>query len=224
MFRSKAFSFLHNIIDRNLYNVESNYNKSFQYILYSTNIENSDNTSNITLTKNIDEISQQPKTSNQKSEKIDTSVKTLSEITIEASPGSSNTTSNPIESDESDKLYKKLEIEIRGNDPEVLKSYGEFAVMAANYLDIFVGKHIALRKPIHERLTVLKSVHIHKKHRVQYETRTYYRYLDLLKLTGSTADTYLEYIERNLPEGVAMKITKVELQTLPEKIQQATPS
>lgn len=80
-----------------MYNVESNYNKSFQYILYSTNIENSDNTSNITLTKNIDEISQQPKTSNQKSEKIDTSIKTLSEITIEASPGSSNTTSNPIE-------------------------------------------------------------------------------------------------------------------------------
>ena len=29
------------------------------------------------------------------------------------------------------------------------------------------------------------------------------------KLTGSTADTFLEYIQRNLPEGVAMKVTKV---------------
>lgn len=28
-------------------------------------------------------------------------------------------------------------------------------------------------------------------------------------LTGSTADTFLEYIERNLPEGIALKITKV---------------
>lgn len=28
-------------------------------------------------------------------------------------------------------------------------------------------------------------------------------------LTGSTADTLLEYIERNLPEGVALKATKV---------------
>ena len=28
-------------------------------------------------------------------------------------------------------------------------------------------------------------------------------------LTGSTADTFLEYIQRNLPEGVAMKVTKV---------------
>lgn len=79
-----------------MYNIESNYNKSFQYILYSTNIENSDNISNITLTKNIDEISQQSKTSNQKSEKIDTSIKTSPEITIEASPGSSNITFNPI--------------------------------------------------------------------------------------------------------------------------------
>lgn len=64
---------------------------------------------------------------------------------------------------------------------------------------------------MHERLTVLKSVHVHKKHRVQYETRTYYRFMDFAKLTGSTADTFLEYIQRNLPEGVAMKVTKVRL-------------
>lgn len=62
---------------------------------------------------------------------------------------------------------------------------------------------------MHQRLTVLKSIHVHKKHRVQYETRTYFRYLDFLRLTGSTADTFLEYIQRNLPEGVAMKTTKV---------------
>jgi small subunit ribosomal protein S10 len=39
--------------------------------------------------------------------------------------------------------------------------------------------------------------------------RTYFRFLNFLKLTGSTADTFLEYIQRNLPEGVAMKVTKV---------------
>ncbi|KMQ94860.1 28s ribosomal protein mitochondrial-like protein [Lasius niger] len=37
-----------------------------------------------------------------------------------------------------DKLYKKIEIEVRGNDPAVLKSYGKFAMMAANYLNINV--------------------------------------------------------------------------------------
>lgn len=31
----------------------------------------------------------------------------------------------------------------------------------------------------------------------------------LEKLTGSTAETFLEYIERNIPEGVAMKVSKL---------------
>ena len=30
--------------------------------------------------------------------------------------------------------------------------------------------------------------------------------MTLKHLTGSTADTYLEYIQRNLPEGVSMKV------------------
>lgn len=38
------------------------------------------------------------------------------------------------------------------------------------------------------------------------------------KLTGSTLDTFLEYIERNLPEGVALKATKVEISELPEHL------
>lgn len=33
--------------------------------------------------------------------------------------------------------------------------------------------------------------------------------LQMKRLTGSTADTYLEYVERNLPEGVAMKVLAV---------------
>lgn len=36
--------------------------------------------------------------------------------------------------------------------------------------------------------------------------------MSFLKLTGSTADTFLEYIERNLPEGLALKVTKVNVQ------------
>ncbi|XP_018316238.1 28S ribosomal protein S10, mitochondrial isoform X2 [Mycetomoellerius zeteki] len=117
-----------------------------------------------------------------------------------------------------DKLYKKVEVEIKGNDSAVLKSYGTFATMAANHLKINIGRNTAPRKAIHERWTVLKSAHVHKKHRVQYEIRTYYRYLDFLKLTGSTADTFLEYLQRNLPEGVAMKVTKVEMEKLPKSI------
>jgi small subunit ribosomal protein S10 len=52
-----------------------------------------------------------------------------------------------------------------------------------------------------------------------YEIRTYYRFLNFHNMTQSTLETYLEYIQRNLPEGTAMKATKVELQKLPEHLQ-----
>ncbi|PSN31989.1 28S ribosomal protein S10 [Blattella germanica] len=74
------------------------------------------------------------------------------------------------------------------------------------------------RKANLERLTLLKSVHIYKKHRVQYEFRTYFRFMQFLRLTGSTTDTFLEYIQRNLPEGCAMKVTRVQLTPLPQHL------
>ena len=40
------------------------------------------------------------------------------------------------------------------------------------------------------------------------------------KLTESTALTYLEYIQRNLPEGVAMKVTKYERKCLPDVVKE----
>ena len=39
-----------------------------------------------------------------------------------------------------------------------------------------------------------------------FPNRTYFHFLTLKHLTGSTADTYLEYTQRNLPEGVSMKV------------------
>lgn len=85
-------------------------------------------------------------------------------------------------------------------------------------MSVEVGNCWALRKSEKNRLTLLKSVHIYKKHRVQYEIRTFYRFMHFHKLTGSTLDTFLEYIERNLPEGVALKATKIEIESLPEHL------
>ncbi|XP_007120372.1 small ribosomal subunit protein uS10m isoform X3 [Physeter macrocephalus] len=119
-------------------------------------------------------------------------------------------------SDEPDTLYKRLSVLVKGHDKAVLDSYEYFAVLAAKELGISVNVHEPPRKI--ERFTLLKSVHIFKKHRVQYEMRTLYRCLELEHLTGSTADVYLEYIQRNLPEGVAMEVTKTKLEQLPEHI------
>ncbi|XP_012660320.1 28S ribosomal protein S10, mitochondrial isoform X2 [Otolemur garnettii] len=121
-------------------------------------------------------------------------------------------------SDEPDTLYKRLSVLVKGHDKAVLDSYEHFAVLAAKELGISVKVHEPPRKI--ERFTLLKSVHIFKKHRVQYEMRTLYRCLELQHLTGSTADVYLEYIQRNLPEGVAMEVTKTKLEQLPEHIKE----
>lgn len=79
-------------------------------------------------------------------------------------------------------------------------------------------------KPQNERYTVLRSAFVHKKHRVQYEVRTYFKFMNFHRLTGSTLSTFLEYIERNLPEGVALKATKIEIFELPEHLRQAPPA
>ena len=109
-----------------------------------------------------------------------------------------------------DRLFREIQIELRAHQPDVLKSYSWFASTAAKELNIELRENWAEPEPHMMRKTLLKSVFANSKHRVQYEIRTYYHMLKVGKLTESTADTYLEYIQRNLPEGVAMKVTKHE--------------
>lgn len=121
------------------------------------------------------------------------------------------------DSGEPDKLYKTIELEVKGHDPAVLRSYKWYAMEAARLLDITVSRTWEPERA-HERWTLLKAPFGKKKHMVQYEMRTHFHVIELKRLTGSTADTYLEYIQRNLPEGVAMKVTKTTLERLPSYI------
>lgn len=56
------------------------------------------------------------------------------------SSAQSTTNGAVAESSENDKLYKRIEIELRGMDPAVLNSYTSFATETAKHLDIAVGK------------------------------------------------------------------------------------
>jgi len=69
-----------------------------------------------------------------------------------------------------------------------------------------------------KRISVLRSSFVKKKYMVQYEWRTYFRVMQFKHLTGSTADTFLEYIERNVPEGVALKVYKTQIERIPDHI------
>ncbi|VDM78023.1 unnamed protein product [Strongylus vulgaris] len=73
--------------------------------------------------------------------------------------------------------FSSIELEYRGHDPEVLKSYTKFL-----------------------------------------EKHTYFEFVKLGEVTASSRLTFLEYIERNIPEGVGMRIGYVEMQPLPPTV------
>lgn len=117
-----------------------------------------------------------------------------------------------------DQLYRYLWIKCSGHEVEVLDSYEQFLKLSAQHLDIdYVKTETPFR--LIKRKTLLASRHVHKKYRVQYETRSYYRDLLFKNLTGSTMDTFLEYVERNIPEGVLFIAEKHKLGELPFELE-----
>lgn len=129
----------------------------------------------------------------------------------------SSTSVEPKESSYEDigRLFEEVTLKVRGSDEAVLDSYTQFVRRAAITLNLDVSGKIVI--PMHiEKRTLLKSPHIYKTSRVQYELRTHARMLQVRQITGDTADIFLEYIQRNLPEGVSMSVEQTELETLPE--------
>jgi small subunit ribosomal protein S10 len=114
-------------------------------------------------------------------------------------------------------LFSKVEIEVRGHDRAVLNSYSVFVKTVANEL----GLKLTTSAPDRfiERWSILKSRFSNRKHMRQYEMRTHFLKFNFQKLTGSTCSTLLEYIERNLPAGVAMHVHQTRLSLLPFEIE-----
>jgi small subunit ribosomal protein S10 len=113
-----------------------------------------------------------------------------------------------------ERFFDRINIKVKGYDHPVLDSYVKFVSRAANNLDIEIHGTAALPTRV-KKFTVLKSPHIYKKHRVQFETRTHARLLQIRRITGTTADIFLEYIQRNLPEGVSMSLYQEAFEALP---------
>lgn len=109
--------------------------------------------------------------------------------------------------------------QIKGFDYAVLDSYAQFMSKAAQLLGIDMSGKVCLPTQI-QKFTVLKSPFVYKKHRVQYELRTHVRLLQIRKVTGTTADIFLEYIQRNIPEGVNMSVYQESAEKPPQVLAQ----
>jgi len=112
-----------------------------------------------------------------------------------------------------DVLYRRIEVKCLAHESPLLDSYQRFVEMTSNGFRLPVEIEEPCR--IVERKTTLRSAFVHKDIRVQYEWYTFYRLFRFTHLTGSTADTLLEYLQRNLPEGMAMEVTKTRVERLP---------
>ena len=96
----------------------------------------------------------------------------------------------------------KVRIRLRAFDHRILDQSAEKIVDTAKRTGAIVHGPIPLPTRI-ERYTVLRSPHIDKKSREQFEIRTHKRLIDIIQPTGKTVDALNKL---SLPAGVDVKI------------------
>ena len=95
------------------------------------------------------------------------------------------------QTNETDALYSHIDLEICAHDNPIINSYRKFIQLACKELD--VKNDWFQCKPIYMRRTLLRSAHVHKKYRVQYEIRHYSQVVRLHQLTGTSANVIRKY-------------------------------
>ena len=98
---------------------------------------------------------------------------------------------------------ERIRIRMEGYDHEVLDRTASEIVQTAKESNAEVHGPIPLPTRI-ERYTVLRSPHIDRKSREQFEIRTHKRLIDILQPTGKTIEALNKGL--SLPPGVDIKI------------------
>jgi len=97
---------------------------------------------------------------------------------------------------------QKIRIRLKGYDHRILDQSAGEIVNTAQRTGAQVSGPIPLPTKI-SRVTVLRSPHIDKKSREQFEIRTHFRMIDILQPTPQTVD---DLMKLNLPAGVDVEI------------------
>ena len=100
------------------------------------------------------------------------------------------------------KTEKKIRAKIKGYDHYLVDQASEKLVATANRTGAIVSGPIPLPTKT-EITTILRSVHVNKDSREQFEVRTHKRLIDILRPTNKTVDA-LTSLE--LPAGVEIEI------------------
>lgn len=106
----------------------------------------------------------------------------------------------------SNHLSERIRIRMEAYDHEALDKTAEEIVRTAKETQAIVHGPIPLPTRV-ERYTVLRSPHIDRKSREQFEIRTHKRLIDILHPTGKTIEALNKGL--SLPAGVEIKIRVV---------------
>ncbi len=99
-------------------------------------------------------------------------------------------------------MAKKIRIRLKSFDHRVLDASAAQIAETADRSGAKVSGPIPLPTEIN-KVTILKSPHVDKDAREQYETRTHKRLIDIINPTQKTMDALMQL---NLPSGVDIQI------------------
>ena len=97
---------------------------------------------------------------------------------------------------------QKIRIRLKAYDHEILDNSAQKIVETAIKTGADVSGPVPLPTEV-EIITILRSVHVNKKSREQFEQRTHKRLIDIINPTQKTVDTLMKV---NLPAGVDIEI------------------
>lgn len=99
-------------------------------------------------------------------------------------------------------MEQKIRIKLKAFDFRLLDTSAGEIVEAAKRTGAKISGPVPLPTKI-QRFTVLRSPHVDKKSREQFEQRTHYRLLDIFEPTQNTIDALMKL---DLPAGVDVEI------------------
>ena len=99
-------------------------------------------------------------------------------------------------------MNQKIRIKLKSYDHNLVDKSSEKIVRAVKTTGAVVSGPIPL-PTVKEKFTVLRSPHVNKKSRQQFEIRTHKRIIDIVEATGGTIEALNKL---NLPAGVEVKI------------------
>eukprot|EP01135_Chromosphaera_perkinsii_P002244 Nk52_evm30s221 gene=Nk52_evmTU30s221 len=121
------------------------------------------------------------------------------------------------------KLTQSFKIIVRGEDKGLALSYAEFIRRLGIESGFVVSELLPMPLKV-PKLTLLRSVFVHKKSRVQYEKRIYSRQINVYNADKEVGDRFIDMIGTKYPAHVGVSVDYMDYEPLPKSLLEVLPS